>query len=236
MALATTSTLHFLLRLKTPPCSILKPRKGFTLIEILTVIGVIALMIALIGGSTGVIGGAQGMTAVNELTALCDLARSRSMDGQGTIMLAFSTGAQSPTGEPYRSAIICAEDTSTDAADDYVAVSEWYHLPRGYVFSPVAAASPSAGGNVLTLPNSVRKLKLPGGAGTYELPCVGFGSLGEVVFPEPSADTQDTLLIAIAEGEATANGPVSKRGQPHRPDECRWVAVRRNSGTPMILP
>lgn len=236
MAPATASTLHFLLRLKTSPSSIQKPRKGFTLIEILTVIGVIALMIALIGGSTGVIGGAQGMTAVNELTALCDLARSRSMDGQGTIMLAFATGSQSATGEPYRSAIVCAEDLSTDATDDYVAVSEWYYLPKGYVFTPAAAASPSAGGNVLTIANSVRKVKLPGSTGVFELPCVGFGSLGEVVFPEPGADTQDTLLIAIAEGEATANGPVSRRGQPHRPNECRWVAVRRNSGTPMILP
>ncbi len=229
-------TQHHSLRLNTPLRLVRASRGGFTLVEILVVVAVLAFMIALVGSSTGVIGKTQGMTAVTEITALCDLARGRAMNGEGPVMVAFAADVELATGEAYRSAILCKEDTSTEAADDYVAMSEWFYLPAGYVFSDIAAATPTAGGNVLTTPNSTRKVKVPGSDETVELPCLGFGALGEVVFPEADATAQDTLLIAIAEGDASSNGPVSRRGGPHRPGECRWVAVRRNSGTPMILP
>lgn len=229
-------TQHHSLHLKTPFRLVKAPQGGFTLVEILVVVGILAFMIALVGSSTGVIGKTQGLTAVTEFTALCDLARGRSMDGEGPVMVAFAANGDLATGEPYRSAILCTEDTTTDAPDDYVAMSEWFHLPAGYVFSDIDAATSAAGGNVLTAPNSTRKVKVPGSGETVDLPCLGFGSLGEVVFPEPDTTAQDTLLVAIAEGDVVANGPVSKRGGAHKPGECRWVAVRRNSGTPMILP
>lgn len=216
----------------------LKARQnGFTLVEILAVIGIMTLMVGLVVGSTGAISGNQGMTATHQVAAMCDLARARSLRGEGTVLLAFATSnGGGAFGEPFRSAILCAEDLTTEDPDDYAAISEWYHLPAGFVFCNIAAASPIAGGNVLTGINATRVVKLPGDGQRVELPCVGFGSLGEVVFPEADATAQESLLIAIAEGQATTTGPLTRTGSVHRPDECRWLAVRRNSGTPMILP
>ncbi len=211
-------------------------QNGFTLIEILVVVAIMAAMIGLVVSSTGAINSSQGMTAIQQVTAMCDLARAKSLRGEGTILLAFATKSAGNMGEPYRCAIICAENDMTEEPDDYMAVSEWYHLPNGYVFSNVGAASPSAGDNVLTVPNAGRMVLLPGTKESVELPCIGFGSLGEVVFPDSAATSSESLLIAIAEGQASADGPLSRTGVVHRPDECRWMAVRRNSGSPMILP
>jgi prepilin-type N-terminal cleavage/methylation domain-containing protein len=209
---------------------------GFTLLEILVVISIMTIMIGLVLGKSGAISGTQGMTAMHQVTAMCDLARARSLRGDGTVLMAFAAADGGLTGEPYRSVVLCAEDVTTEDPDDYAAISEWFHLPQGYVFTNVGAASPNAGVNVLAAPNATRRIRLPGNGPSVELPCVGFGSLGEVVFPEPDANSLDSLLIAIAEGQASSSGPLSKKGDVHRPDECRWLAVRRNSGSPMILP
>lgn len=209
---------------------------GFSMLEILVVVGVMTLMVGLVLGSTGAINGTQGMTAVQQVTAMCDLARARSMRGEGTVLLAFANGDNGPVGEPYRSAIICAEDLTTEEPDDYVPISEWYHLPAGYVFCKVAPAAAEAGVNALIVPNAERLIKLSGNSSLAGLPSIGFGSLGEVVFPEQDSTESESLLIAVAEGQATRDGPRSKSGGDHRPEECRWLALRRNSGSPMILP
>lgn len=211
-------------------------QNGFSMLEILVVIGVMTFMVGLVLGSTGAINGTQGMTAMHQVTAMCDLARSRSLRGEGTILLAFAAKNSGTTGQPYRSAILCAEDATTEDPEDYVAISEWYHLPAGYVFTNIEAASESAGGNIFKLTNASRKIKLPGTMDLVELPCIGFGSLGEVVIPEPDTNTLESMLIAIAEGQADVDGPLTRKGGTHVPEECRWIAVRRNSGSPMILP
>lgn len=209
---------------------------GFSILEMLVVVGIMALMLGLVLGGTGAINGSQGMTAMQQVNAMCDLARARSMRGDGTVLLAFATLEGSPTSEPFRSAILCAEDMTTDDPDDYVAISEWFHLPAGYVFSTADAASPAAGVNVLSATDATRLIKLPGSDQKMALPCVGFGTLGEVVFPESDSSAQESLLVAIAEGFAGPDGPRSRSGGVHRADECRWLALRRNSGSPMILP
>lgn len=209
---------------------------GFSILEILVVVGIMTVMIGLVLGSSGAINGSQGMTAVQQVTAMCDLARARSMRGEGTVLLAFSTGKGSLTSEPFRSAILCAEDLSTEEADDYIAISEWFHLPAGYVFTNISAANLSAGVNVFSDPEALRMVTLPGSVEKVELPCVGFGSLGEIVFPEPDSAAQESLLVAVAEGTAGTDGPRSRFGGVHVPEDCRWIALRRNSGAPMILP
>lgn len=215
-------------------------RHGFSILEILVVVGVMLLMVGLILGSTGAISSTQGMSAVQQVTALCDLARARSLRGDGTVLLALAGANPGATGEPFRSAVLCAEDLTTDDPNDYVSISDWYHLPKGYVFSNVAAVESTAGVNVLSAPNARKLVRLPGGGAPAEIVCVGFGSLGEIVFPEAAAGDvpaqDDSLLIAVAEGQASADGPRSRSGGAIRPEECRWLALRRNSGSPMILP
>ncbi|HEY1081767.1 MAG TPA: hypothetical protein VGE29_05865 [Prosthecobacter sp.] len=213
--------------------------QGFSILEILVVVGVMLLMVGLILGSTGAISSTQGMSAVQQVTALCDLARARSLRGDGAVLLAFAGASPGATGEPFRSAVLCAEDLTTEDPNDYVSISDWYHLPKGYVFSNVGAVDATAGVNVFSAPNARKLVRLPGGGAPAEMVCVGFGSLGEVVFPEAAASdvpAQDSLLIAVAEGQASADGARSRSGGAIRPEECRWLALRRNSGSPMILP
>lgn len=204
--------------------------------EVLVVVAVMMIMVGLVVGSAGAISGTQGMTAVQQVTALCDQARARSLRGDGMVMLAFATETDGLTGEPYRSAILCAEDFSTEDPNDYVPISEWYYLPQGYVFSSVDPATSGAGLNALTAAGGRRTVTLPGKKMPVELPCIGFGSLGEVVFPPADTATEESLLIAIAEGDVGGDGPRTRQGGAHRPEDCRWLALRRNSGSPMILP
>lgn len=209
---------------------------GFSLTEILVVIGVLALLLGLILSGTGAMSGTQGMTAVHQVAALCDLARARALRGETGIVIAFAKTDIGVSGKAYRSAIICADDPSTEESDDVRPVSDWYHLPEGFVFTLASTASPDAGANLLTLPQVSKPVRFPGAAANVELPCVGFGSLGEVVFPEFDAEAEESLLIAVAEGWADSGNPRARSGQMHQPSECRWIALRRNSGSPMILP
>lgn len=207
---------------------------GFSLTEVLVVIGVMALLLGLILGGTGSMNGTQGMTAVHQVAALCDLARAKALRGESNVVIAFANADLGASGKAYRSAILCAADDSTEAPDDVRPVSEWYHLLEGFVFTLAPTASAGAGVNLLSLPNGTRPVRFPGAAANVELPCVGFGSLGEVVFPE--SESEEALLIAIAEGWADSGNPRARSGQVHLPGECRWIALRRNSGSPMILP
>lgn len=209
---------------------------GFSLTEILVVMGVLAMLLGLILSGTGSMNGTQGMTAVHQVTALCDLARAKALRGEAGVVIAFAKSDIGVSGKAFRSAIICAEDPSTESPDDVRPVSDWYHLPEGFVFTLASTASPGSGANLLSLPNSSRPVRFPGAAANVELPCVGFGSLGEVVFPESDAEAEESLLIAIAEGWAVSGNPRARSGQVHLPGECRWIALRRNSGSPMILP
>lgn len=210
-------------------------RQGFSLIEVLVVVSILTVMIGLVVGSTGAISGTQGMTAIQQVAAMCDQARAYSLKGDGVVVLAISTRTDLATGEAYRSAILCAEDFSTEEADDYKAVSDWLYLPSGYVFCAVDAANAAAGVNALKMQNNLRKVQLPGGS-QAELPCVGFGSLGEIVLPSMETPVEESILIAIAEGEVVGDEPRTRKGGNHLPSDCRWVALRRNSGSPMILP
>lgn len=211
-------------------------RDGFSLTEVLVVIGIMAVMLGLVLGGTGAVNGSQGMTAVHQVSALCDLARARALRGDGAVVIAFANTGVGTTGEAFRSAILCVEDVMSEEPDDFTAVSEWYHLPQGFVFSNTPASSATAGVNVLTAPRASRPIRFAGSDTLVELPCVGFGSLGEVAFPEPDETALESLLIAVAEGRADSGSPRSRSGGVHRPEECRWIALRRNSGSPMILP
>lgn len=214
-----------------------KGKGGFSLIELLVAVTIIALVVGITAGVAGSLNSSRGMTAIHQVAALCDAARAKAMKGEGEVALAFATGGVGPAGEPFRAVLMCREnDATADIPDDLVAAAEWYYLPPGYVFSDASPASRNAGTNVLRLNQGLRQVKLPGDAGTVMLPCVSFGPLGEVIFPEADASSQGTLLLAIAEGEAAETGPQSASGEPLLPEDCRWIGLQRNSGASLILP
>jgi prepilin-type N-terminal cleavage/methylation domain-containing protein len=214
--------------------------QGFSMIEMLAVVSIIAIVISATVGVAGSLRASRGMTGVHQLAAACDAARARAMKEQREVMLAFSTQTM---GEGYegRAVLICSAPLPSPNDGELTAeseiqrqresilepLSEWIYLPDGHVFAAVAPASRAAGVNILTLMGTTRRVRLPGDSGVASLTCIGFGSMGEVVFPEATPTNGAPLLIAIAE---TAN-PDSVN-----PQECRWIGIQTHSGASMILP
>lgn len=211
-------------------------RGGFSLIELLVVVTIVGLLAGLTAGVSGALNGSRGMTSAHQVAALFDAARARAMRGEGQAALMIATDAVRESGRPYQSMIVCAEDLSTEVEGDLVAVSEWYHLPPGQVLAEADPATRNAGTNLLRVAEGMRKVTLPGGGGAVMLPGIVFGSLGEVVSPEPGALAEGALLVAIAEGVVESGGPQKPSGERHGPGDCRWLAVQRSSGANQILP
>lgn len=210
------------------------------MIEMLAVLAILAVVLTVTLGVSGGITGSRGMTGVHQIAAACDAARARAMKEQREVMLAFATDAAGAI-QDGRAVLMCwvpPPDTEAEALSpeeeqqrqrDGVLepLSEWIYLPEGHVFAELSPSSATAGVNLLTLPNTQRKVWLPGGTGTVSMPCLGFGSLGEVVFPEVGTAGGASLLIAIAENAGKA--------EPS-PRDCRWIGIQWHSGASMILP
>lgn len=212
---------------------------GFSMIEMLVVVVILAVVVTATIGVTGGISASKGMTGVHQMAAACDLARARAMKEQREVMLAF---ADPTIGEGLRgrAILICsaplpdsnvesltAEDELQNQRESVLEpLSEWIYLPEGHYFVELAPATPSAGVNILTMPNTQRRVRLPQG-GMANLTCIGFGGLGEIVHPEAAPSNGSPMLIAISD----------------RPDanflsaqDCRWIGIQSHSGASMILP
>jgi hypothetical protein len=173
---------------------------------------------------------------VQEMAALLDDARAQALTGQGEVVVAFATEAVEEAGLAYRAVMVCRERPGVAGSERaYEAVSGWHRLPEGYVFAEADPASNEAGVNVLSAADARQRVRLPGGGGgEARLPCIGFRELGEVTRPRETRGRP--VLVAVAEGQAEAGGPVNLQGGEHTAEQCRWLAVQRNSGNNMILP
>ncbi len=207
------------------------------MIEMLAVLAILAVVVTATIGVSSSIGSSRGMTGVHQIAAACDAARARAMKEQREVTLAFSTRTAGndmdaravmvcwvPPPDGQAEALTPEEEQQRQRDGVLEPLSEWIYLPEGQTFAELAPASSAAGGNLLTLPNTQRRVRLPGGAGMAALPCLGFGSLGEVVFPEVGPASGASLLIAIT--EKTEPGP----------QDCRWIGIQWHSGASMILP
>ena len=211
-------------------------RQGFTLLEMLVVLTIIAIIVGLTAGVTGAINGSKGSTAIQQVAAFLDEARAKALTGQGEVVVAFATEAVPLEGVAYRAVVICqARPTGPRVQPRFEPLSGWFHLPDGFVFSTAYPANGAAGVNVLRASDANQRVFLPGpNAGEVSLPCIGFRELGEVTRP---ANTQGRpVLLAVAEGEVVGGQVQSFQGLEHSPEMCRWLAVQKNSGTSMILP
>jgi len=212
---------------------------GFSMIEMLVVVVILAVVVTATIGVTGGLSASKGMTGVHQMAAACDLARARAMKEQREIMLAF---ANPSVGEGFhgRAVLICAapmpgeaDEVLTPEAElqrqrDSILepLSEWIYLPDGHFFAGVAPAFQRAGENILNLPGTLRRVRLPGG-GAATLSCLGFGGLGEVVLPEAPPANGSPLLIAISDKQQAENLSAQ---------DCRWIGIQSHSGASMILP
>jgi hypothetical protein len=109
--------------------------------------------------------------------------------------------------------------------------SEWFAMPEGHRFSLADPAHVTAGVNLLKLAGNRLRVQMPGGAGVPPLPCVGFGPLGEIVFPVDQSARSGQLLLAVT--DTSAAGQII---DGDRPEQARWVGVQRHTGTSIILP
>jgi hypothetical protein len=132
--------------------------------------------------------------------------------------------------------LVCRENLATDVEGDWEAVSEWFHLPQGFVFTSAPPASASAGVNLLAGFHQELSVLIPGTSSECRLPGMVFGPLGEVVAPNASEAPGDSILLAVAEGVVEGIAPSKSNGMPHGPEDCRWLAVRRTSGASVMLP
>jgi type II secretory pathway pseudopilin PulG len=219
---------------------------GFTLLEALIAVTIVAVLAGMTLGVNGAIRGSRGTTAVQQVVALLDTARARALAEQDEVVVAFATGASVGSSEPFRAALVARRAQRTfedgglqeDGADDFFEpVTEWFRLPEGYVFAFARPANPQAGVNFLAVPDTERFVELPGTSGRRVLlPCVGFGPLGQLVIPQAAAIEGLPLLVAIAEGSAAGSGSSGPGGAAHGPADCRWVAVQPASGSSLALP
>ncbi len=245
--------IRFQLRERSPVGLRVGKRLGsgsaFTMIEMLVVLAILAVMLTATLGVTSSISASRGMTGVHRIAAACDAARARAMKQQTPVFLAFAEGMagdemndramlmcwsdrkNQPPPRPGVEPVTSEEELAllVDGTQNEVLVpcSEWICLPEGHVFSSIDPASSSAGRNLLKLTFNRLKIQLPGGSEVVTLPCIGFGSLGEVVYPGFDKDSSGRLLIAISENA----GELAQQ-----PETCRWIGLQRHSGTTMILP
>jgi prepilin-type N-terminal cleavage/methylation domain-containing protein len=211
-------------------------RSGFTLLEMLVVVTIIAIIVGLTAGVTGAIKGSKGSTAVQQVAAFLDEARAKALTGQGEVVVAFATEAVATEGAAYRAVAICRAKPSGPLAEKkFEPLSGWFYLPEGFVFATSDPANGAAGVNLFRAPDAQLKV-LPPGVNQLEvsLPCIGFRELGEVIRP---LETQGRpVLLAVGEGEVVGGKVQSFQGLEHTPEMCRWLAVQMNSGTSMLLP
>jgi prepilin-type N-terminal cleavage/methylation domain-containing protein len=214
-------------------------RGGFSMIELLVVIVILSVVVTATIGVTGGIGASRGMTGVHQMAAACDMARARAMKEQREVVLAFAN-PELGDGLQGRAVLVCAapEQGETEEALTFEAelqrqrdsvlepLSGWIRLPEGHYFAELGPANPAAGVNVLQILNSQRRVRLPEG-GVASLVCLGFGGMGEIVFPEQTASNGAPVLIAIAD---------RPDGQFLSPENCRWLGIQTHSGAPVILP
>jgi prepilin-type N-terminal cleavage/methylation domain-containing protein len=208
--------------------------RGFTLLEVLVVMTIIALMVGLTAGVTGALNGSKGTTAVQLVAGVLDNARAKALTGQGAVVVAFADNAVAEPSRAYRAMMIC-QQVGVGAGVRYEPVSEWFGLPEGFVFAVGLPASSEAGVNLFAAPNQRMRVVLPGRNGQEaELPCIRFGHLGAVTSPQVRDGRP--VLLAVAEGGVDGVLPVSRKGMQHEAAECRWLAVQVYSGSSMILP
>lgn len=207
------------------PPSLLASPAALSLLEVLLTLTLLTLLMALTGGALATLTSWRGLSAIQQLAADLDEARAQALTEPQEVWVAFA-GSNLP-GEAFRAYARCRPVTGSQGERWLQPDGDWQRLPAGQVFSLSQPATQEAGRNLLAETASLQPVRLAGGL--VELPCLGFGSLGQLIHP-PFGQP----LLALAEGEIHHGQPRQKWGPGAEP--CRWLVLHRHTGNALLLP
>jgi len=192
--------------------------RAFTLIELLTVVSIIAVMLAASVPAMNSISKSSGRkAAVSNVMNALEQARALAIrDGEATYVV-FMTDASAPDTYRYK-AYAVFEDTNTTSNATQVQVTKWYQLPSGVSFSNAVLNSSNTSVNNLLVQNPTFQASktftfTPGGK-SPACPYVQFDTTGAVESPTAGGP----FSIVLFEGFVSTSGletmtSASKNGQ-----------------------
>ncbi len=186
--------------------------RGFTLVELLAVMGIMVIMTAFLIPALGSITGSKGRQgAINQLMGSFDRARVAALESSSDVTIAFADATFPVESMRYRSFIIFRPRLESDipssaqpGANPSVFLSDWQTLPQGLSLK----SEPSS----LVGNNTGSSFSVPG-----NFPMVGSGRLPTVVFNSSGAIASpvDTFLqLLIYEGFHTSGRDVFTSPSP----------------------
>lgn len=169
-----------------------RPRRfGFSLIEMLAVIGIMALLMAIsVPAINGLTGSAGRKGAIRVMLNAFERARVVALESSTNAYIGFADRNFPKDKLRYRAFIIFRDRIDTDSpaagepvAPQYVALSKWEELPGKISFkSQIGSSLTGDGGAYLTLGDDSIPLLVSGA----QLPVLAFNSTGAVASPSDS--------------------------------------------------
>lgn len=200
-------------------------RPGFTLLEVLVVVGLLVLMAGLGQVALGVASGDERRAACGHLVAMIERARAEAVVGRAPVLLGLEIPEAVESGEGVgRMALFRAE--AWPAPDQgclpVVRLGQWVEIGRGLVFC--AGSRDGMGNPVDGLPWSLECSGIAGEGVRARI--MVFDGAGRLVYPEGST----SVALGVAEGRYVG-GRAVLRGSPSSGAVLEdWVSVGRHAG------
>jgi len=201
---------------------------GFTLVETMAVMLVVAVLFSIVMGARGLFSSGRESAAVQELASVIEGARAQAMRGVGDVYVAFAIDGGDASHRRYA---LCERVEQDESLRPF---SAWHTLPAGCVLADCPPAVTEAGRNLFSMVPERQRIQTNTAEGGQFLNCycLRFGSRGQILSPDTEGRP---LLFALAEGEVSSSGPQALDGGRHQPEKCLWVSVQPATGKVSLL-